>query len=133
MNNKVLIGIIVLVVVSGGIFLMKGQYGTMGQQETTSQTQPATQSGSSPAMAKNAVTIQNMAFSPASMTVKVGDKVTWMNQDSVGHSATGDDKSFDTGVLAQGQSESATFSKAGTYAYHCSVHPNMKATIIVTQ
>ena len=133
MNNKIIIGIIALVVIVGGAFLVMSQSSKMQtqQQGSTSQTQPATQNGSSPVMAKNAVTIQNMAFSPATLTVKVGDKVTWTNQDSVGHSATADDNSFDTGVIAQGQSGSTTFSKAGTYTYHCKVHPSMTATIIV--
>ncbi len=131
MNNKIIIGVIVLVIVVGGIFLLKSQYGNTQQQGSPSQAQPTTQAGSSTEVTKNAVTIQNMAFSPATLTVKVGDKITWTNQDSVGHSATADDNSFDTGVLSQGQSESVTFSKAGTYTYHCSVHPNMKGTITV--
>lgn len=126
MNNKVIIGIIVLIVVVGGILLLKGQYDRMQQQ-------PTAQNGSATAMAKNVVAIQNMTFSPATLTVKAGDKVTWTNQDSVEHSATADDNSFDTGVLFTGKSGSITFSKAGTYTYHCSVHPNMKAKIIVTQ
>ncbi len=135
MNNKVIIGIVVLVIVGGGIFLMSQSNKTQMQQQnipsqTQTQTNPTT---GSPAMAKDTVTIQNMAFSPASLTVKVGDKVTWTNQDSVGHSATADDNSFDTGVLSTGQSGSTTFSKAGTYTYHCSVHPSMHGTIIVTQ
>src|ERR1035437_9424802 len=132
MNNKIIIGVIVLVVIVGGAFFVMSQSGKMQtQQGSTSQAQPTTQTGSSPVVAKNAVTIQNMAFSPASLAVKVGDKLTWTNQDSVGHSATADDNSFDTGVIAQGQSGSNTFSITGTYTYHCSVHPNMKATIIV--
>lgn len=133
MNNKILIGAVVLVVVLVGGFLLMNQSGKMQtqQQGTTTQTQPTTQNGSSPVAAKNTVMIQNMAFSPATLTIKVGDKVTWTNQDSVGHSATADNNSFDTGVIEQGQSGSNTFTKAGTYTYHCSVHPNMKATIIV--
>lgn len=130
MNNKVIIGVIVLVVVVGAFFLMKSQYGMTQQQNRPSQTQTNPTTGSS-AMTKDAVTIQNMAFSPDTLTVKLGDKVTWNNQDSIGHSATADDNSFDTGVIAQGQSGSATFTKAGTYTYHCKVHPTMKATIIV--
>ncbi len=130
MNNKVIIGIVVLVIIVGAFLLMKSQYGTTQQQNMPSQTQTNTITGTS-TTANNAVTIQNMAFSPATLTVKVGDKVTWTNQDTVGHSATADDASFDTGVLAQGQSGSATFTKAGTYAYHCKVHPSMQATIIV--
>jgi len=123
-------GVIVVVIIVGVILYIMNQSGTM-QQSNPSQRQ--TQTVSSPAIAQNAVTIQNMTFSPATLSVKVGDKVTWINEDSIGHSATADDNSFDTGVIAQGQSVSATFSKVGTYTYHCSVHPNMKATIIVTQ
>ena len=123
-------GIIMVGIIVGVILYTTKQSGMM-QQNNPNQLQ--TQTVLSPAMTQNAITIQNMAFSPATLTVKVGDKVTWTNQDSVGHSATADDNSFDTGVLGQGQSGSATFSKAGTYTYHCIVHPNMKATIIVTQ
>ena len=130
MNNKVIIGIIALVIVGGGILFIMSS-GKMQQQGTTSQTQPTVQTGSSPVASKNAVTIQNMAFSPASLTVKVGDKVTWTNQDSVGHSATADNNSFDTGVIAQGQSGSVTFSKTGTYTYHCKIHPSMTGKIVV--
>lgn len=131
MNNKIIVGVVVAVVVIGAavLLLSKGnsQQPSMTPQPQT-QTNPSTGNSET---AGSAVTIQNMAFSPSTLTVKVGDKVTWTNQDSAGHSATADDGSFDTGVLAQGQSGSATFAKAGTYTYHCSVHPGMKATIVV--
>ena len=80
------------------------------------------------------VTIKNFAFSPGSISISVGDTVTWTNQDSVsgGHTATANDGSFNTGVLKQGQSASHTFTKAGTFAYICAVHPFMKGTIVVT-
>lgn len=81
--------------------------------------------------AENSVLISNFKFSPATLTVKVGDTVTWMNQDSVDHSITADDGSFDTGLFAQGKTASNTFNQAGTFAYHCGVHPNMQGTIIV--
>ena len=80
---------------------------------------------------QNSVQIVNSSFSPASLTVKVGDTVTWTNQDSMGHSATADDNSFDTGVLDQGKSGTVTFSKAGTYTYHCKIHSSMHGTITV--
>ncbi len=79
-----------------------------------------------------AVTIQNFAFSPASLEVAVGTTVTWTNQNSAPHTATADDGSFDTGQLAQGQSGSVTFDTAGTFAYFCAIHPNMRGTITVT-
>ncbi|HXS14682.1 MAG TPA: cupredoxin family copper-binding protein [Candidatus Saccharimonadales bacterium] len=135
--NKILLGVIIAIIVIGGgvYFLSKNNSSQQMQMSMPTQTQgqaPTGSTGSTQLTAgKNAVTIQNFAFSPATLTVKVGDKVTWTNQDSAGHSATADDGSFDTGVLPQGQSGSITFNKAGTYTYHCSVHPMMKGTIIV--
>lgn len=90
--------------------------------QKTTQTSPVSQ---------NSVQISNFSYSPATLTVRAGESVTWTNQDSAGHSATADDKSFDTGVLSQGQSGSIKFDKPGTYTYYCSVHPKMKATIVV--
>lgn len=86
---------------------------------------------SAPTPAGNTVLISNFSFNPATLTIKAGDSVTFTNNDSVGHSVVADDGSFDTGILAQGQSKTLVFSKAGTFAYHCSVHPSMKAAIVV--
>lgn len=133
--NKVILGVVVIVILIGAVALFvhksssKSDMQNMNMQ-SQKQTQNST-SGSTKPAGKNAVTIQNFAFSPASITIKAGDSITWTNEDSVGHSATADDASWDTGVLSQGQSKSVTFAKAGTYTYHCSVHPNMKATVIV--
>jgi len=138
--SKILIGVVIaIVVVGGGIFLLNKnnssqsmQNMNMPVQNQSQQTQQSPTTGSTQATnGKNAVTIQNYSFSPASITIKAGQSITWTNEDSVGHSATADDNSWDTGVLPQGQSKSITFAKAGTYTYHCSVHPNMKATVIV--
>jgi len=81
--------------------------------------------------AASAVTIKNFAFSPATLDVSVGTTVTWTNNDSATHTVTADDGSFDSGNLATGKSFTFTFKKAGTFTYHCSIHPNMKATIVV--
>jgi plastocyanin len=81
----------------------------------------------------NAVEISNFAFSPATLTVPVGTKVTWTNKDSASHTVTSDDgKTFDSKGMAQGATYSFTFTTAGTFAYHCAVHPMMTATVIVT-
>jgi plastocyanin len=88
---------------------------------------------SSPGAAQNAVTISGFAFSPASITVPAGTKVTWTNQDSATHTITADDgKTFDSGNVATGGTYSFTFTTAGTFAYHCAIHSSMKATVIVT-
>jgi plastocyanin len=77
------------------------------------------------------VAISGFAFAPASVSVSVGDRVTWTNGDGVGHTATADDASFDTGTIAGGGSDTVTFSTAGTFAYHCTIHPAMSGTITV--
>jgi plastocyanin len=81
----------------------------------------------------SAVTIQNFAFNPPTLTVKVGTEVTWTNQDSTTHTVTFDTGGAKSGDLAQGATYKQTFSSAGTLSYHCSIHPTMTATVTVTQ
>jgi plastocyanin len=83
------------------------------------------------AAAPGSVTIKDFSFSPASITVNVGEAVTWTNTGQTGHSATANDGSFDTGVFPKGQSRSHTFQEAGTFAYICTPHPFMKGTVRV--
>jgi plastocyanin len=78
------------------------------------------------------VDIKNFAFNPATLSVKVGDSVTWTNDDTTAHTVTADDKSFDSGNVAQGATFKHTFDAAGTFSYHCTIHSNMKATITVS-
>jgi hypothetical protein len=77
------------------------------------------------------VTIKDFSFGPASVTVNVGDSVTWTNAGPSDHTATASDGSFDTGTLSKGRSASHTFAKAGTFAYVCSIHPNMHGSVKV--
>lgn len=84
-----------------------------------------------PPATPNAVVIQGFAFGPSSLTIAKGGTVTWTNNDKVPHTATADDGSWDTGNIAAGASKSLTFANAGTFAYHCTVHPMMKATLVV--
>jgi plastocyanin len=81
--------------------------------------------------AANSVSIVNMSFSPASLTVTAGTSVTWTNNDGMTHTVTADDDSFDSGNITMGTKYSRLFSTAGTYTYHCTIHPTMKGTIIV--
>jgi plastocyanin len=81
--------------------------------------------------AQSSVTIQGFAFSPTPLTVQVGDTVTWTNMDSAPHNATANNGGFKTPDLQQGQSASVTVTTPGTYTYICTIHPNMKATLIV--
>lgn len=81
--------------------------------------------------ADRAVAIRDFAFSPRSVTIRVGDSMTWTNRDSVAHSATARNGSFDTGLLDEGASRSVRFTVAGTYRYLCTPHPDMTGTVVV--
>ncbi len=83
-------------------------------------------------VAGNAVTIKDFAFSPATITVSVGTIVTWTNEDPATHKVISDSGSeMDSPDIPTGQTYSHTFNAAGTYAYHCGIHPSMKGTVIV--
>ncbi len=75
--------------------------------------------------------MSGMAFSPSSVTVKVGTTVKWTNSDYYwAHTATSDDgATFNSGNLATGASYSYTPTTAGTFLYHCNVHADMKGTL----
>jgi plastocyanin len=77
------------------------------------------------------VTIKDFSFGPSSVTVHVGDTVSWSNNGRSDHTATARNGSFDTGTLKQGQSGSHTFTQAGTISYFCSIHPFMHGTVVV--
>jgi len=79
------------------------------------------------------VDIANFAFAPKAIQAKVGQKITFTNQDSTPHTATATDGAkFDSGQLDQGKSFSYTAKKAGTIQFVCSFHPNMTGTITVS-
>lgn len=78
------------------------------------------------------VTVKDFAFNPAEITAKVGQTITFTNGDSAPHTATLDDGSCTTPNIASGSSDGLTFTAAGTYPFHCNVHPNMKGTITVS-
>ena len=79
---------------------------------------------------KNIVIIQNFAFNPSEINVSVGEKITWINKDSYEHTVSLDDGLYNMGIKP-GESISTMFDTAGTYTYHCSIHPSMKGKITV--
>jgi plastocyanin len=90
----------------------------------------ASQSGSN--TSSSAVKISDFKFTPATSTVKGGAQVSVTNDDSTAHTATADDgNSFDTGTLDPGSSGTISVTKAGSYAYHCSIHPFMHGKLVV--
>jgi len=102
---------------------------------TASQAAPTTAASvaaSSGASGSSAVEIKNVAYNPTTITVKVGTKVTWTNNDTFAHTVTLDDNSVDSGNVAAGATFDNTFAKAGTFAYHCKIHASMHGTVTVT-
>lgn len=75
------------------------------------------------------VTIKGMKFSPRNLSVAVGDRVTFINQDSAAHTATARDGAFDTGRLRRGESNRVTIRSAGEHDYTCRYHPSMKGSV----
>ena len=82
------------------------------------------------------VSMKDFKFDPKTITVNVGDTITWTNNDTAEHTAQADDGSFDSKDVGAGKSSSITFAKAGTFAYYCKYHggPNgagMSGTVVV--
>jgi plastocyanin len=77
------------------------------------------------------VTMQITGFEPQILTVASGDRVTWVNKDFFPHTATADDKTFDSRSIAPTDTWTFVAGKPGTYTYVCTFHPNMKGTIKV--
>ena len=121
MKSKILTGGVLAVLIFSIVLISCSKSGSgYGSGSTT------------PPPASNTVSIVDMSFSPATITVKVGTTVTWTNNDGMVHTVTADDASFDSGNIAiMGGKYSKVFSTAGTYTYHCTIHPTMKGTIVV--
>lgn len=97
-------------------------------------------SSSTPAKKTHAVDIKDFAFTPSELKIKTGDSVIFTQRDGTIHTVDTDPHpqhtqllGFDSGSLSQGQSYTHTFTKAGTFSYHCSPHPNMTAKIVVEE
>ena len=85
---------------------------------------------SAPAPATASVSMKGSVFGPATVTIRPGGKVTWVNNDSVVHTVTAADSSFDSGMVAIGARYEHTYATAGTYRYKCSFHTGMVGTVI---
>lgn len=77
------------------------------------------------------VVIEDFAFSPETVKIKAGSSVQWTNQDSSTHTVTSDKDAFDSGNLSNGKTFALDFQDAGTYEYHCDIHPSMTGTVEV--
>jgi plastocyanin len=89
--------------------------------------------GLAPVVAADGTTVKihDFAFAPAQLTVKVGTTVTWVNEDDIPHTVVATGKAFRSKALDTNDKFSFTFATPGSYEYFCSLHPHMKATVVV--
>jgi plastocyanin len=93
----------------------------------------AASAGPAAPVAGNAVSIDNFAFAPTTLTVPAGSTVTWTNKDEEPHTVVASDGSFHSPGMGSQATFSYTFAKPGKFDYVCSIHPYMHATVVVTQ
>jgi plastocyanin len=87
--------------------------------------------GTPVSIVNGASVLTTTAFSPSTATVAVGGSVTWTNSDNTSHTSTAANGAWNSGVIAPGGQFTTTFTTAGSYPYHCTIHPGMVGTITV--
>lgn len=96
-------------------------------------TKPTTPKPNPKPVVKTQVTVKiaNHTFQPDAVTIKPGMSVVWVNNDSVAHTVTAYDGSFDSGSIPPGGSYKFTFDRPVSHSYYCTLHPSMSATVVV--
>ncbi len=125
---KKILGFVLVILVVGGVWYMTTRNADapaapVGGEQATSEVLSGNVS----------VAIKDYKFSPTPLKVKKGTKVTWTNEDVAKHTVTGDTGTWESKLLAQGETYSHTFDTVGTFPYHCAPHPYMKAAVEVVE
>ena len=134
-KSAIVIAFIILAAITTIVVITSGKKNNdvMPAQPSKSVSSSKSAVDSSSAVATDSVTLEKYAFTPATIKVKVGTTVTWTNKDGVHHSVAGDNGGLPNGPLfGQGENYKYTFTKAGTFTYHCAPHPYMHGSVVVT-
>jgi plastocyanin len=106
--------------------------GGLAGTSTTALATTSTTASARPAPEPGTVAIVDFEFEPREITVGIGERVTWRNDDPYGHWIVGTEPDvLDSGELSQAQTYGRTFSQAGTYLYYCNIHNYMKGSVTV--
>lgn len=126
MNTKILSGIVVIILIIAGFwyFIQKQYQPSMAPAVIQQSTSQPTNS-----VMANTVIIQNFSFNPGTLTVKQGETITWINQDTATHRIESD--TFNSADLGQGGQFQFTFKNKGSFDYICGTHPSMLGKIVV--
>lgn len=137
MKSRQIMGLIVVVVIllAAGYFIVAARKAPNANPQAMSPMPTTSPVASSAVKNTTSVDMTNYAFSPSVITVPKGSTVTWTNMDSVGHTVIETDNQAGphSGTVAPGKTYAFTFASAGSYHYHCSIHPDMTGTVIVTE
>lgn len=147
MNKKLIVSImtVLAVIVLGAGYMLTQNNGQESSQGVSGQEQHGGSPFTNPAEDQStdevqsgtvSMDIEGFAFAQKTLKIKPGTTVTWTNQDEAKHDVNPDNESphFKAGpLLAQGESYSYTFNEPGTYTYHCTPHPYMKASVEVVE
>jgi plastocyanin len=115
---------LLLAIVLVGCTSPSGHLAAVANSPAAPATKPA-----APAQAQ--VGIDNFTFTPATITVAAGTKVTWTNHDDIPHTVTSTTGAFDSKAIDTDASFSFIFNTPGTYPYYCEIHPHMRGQVIV--
>jgi plastocyanin len=132
-----ILGIVIVLAVGGWVIysVVNSKNNTTTSSGTqSSQTSNNSSSSSSNTSATGAIEIKNMMFTPSQITVAKDGTVTWTNNDTVAHTVTDDLSNVggpNSGEIAPGATYSFTFTKTGSFQYHCEIHHSMRGTIVV--
>lgn len=137
-KNKIIMYLLLVVALLIIVFPLAGCAGSGSTAGTTvkkTTAAPAVETTASvtTTAAKNEISIKGNAFNPDNLSIKVGDTVTWINNDSYAHTVTALKGEFESGNMASGAKFSFTFDKEGTYDYICGIHTFMTGKIVVTK
>ena len=131
MKKGVIVALVVVLVAAGAV---AWSMSNKSKDEDTNASGNNNSSSQNESVATTSVDIKDMAFSPATITVKKGSTVTWTNKDGVSHTVTGDESgNMDSETLAEGDTYQFTFNEVGTFDYHCNFHSGMTGKVVVTE
>lgn len=115
------------------VFLLAASSILSSCEKTSDVNDPGGDPGGSTGPGANEVFIQGNAFTPSTITVTANTTVTWTNKDSAPHTVTSNSGAFNSGTINTNGTFSHTFTSAGTYAYYCTFHTSMTASVIASQ
>ena len=120
-----------VVTVSALLVACGGSAGSPTTAPSPTSPTPSNDPSAAVAIPVGAQSLGSRAYMPDEINVATGSTVTWTNTDRESHTSTSDESGWNSGTIAPGSRFSFTFQRAGTFRYHCTIHPGMVGTVVV--